>query len=1045
MKTLKGQITAFSIGICLLTGISFISFSYYQNKNHLLETKINETHGKLEKVSKAIMSRLNEVRGDALFLSSTPPIAGIMRAKASGNYDPVENTAIDLWKKRLKTIFEEMLYVKEDYLQLRYIGIDDGGREIVRVDRKKNKIISTSESDLQRKGKETYFKEALKYSSSKVYLSSFNYNRERGKVEYPLVMVLRAAVPIFKSAYSPFGMLVINVDYSAILNSREWNSNEGGEVYIFDDEEKLLFDSNNFDDNSKKQQLSINKLINIVKRGEGSLRSRFDEEEHSWLVHKLYYNQADPSKYLVLVAKLNQKILVKQAQVELMSSMLLLFIVTLIALTCAFFFSTYISSKVKGLMKMTQNILEGKMDEVIAENEERLNKEKDIKELSEIDMLGHTMIQMASDIVSANLRLEGQNNALNFCALIFEMNPDGEIIYVNDNLIKLSKYKRSYFIGENYFSLISDSHKESFFMNMWNTIARGDVWNGEVTHRDFEGKPYWVKKTIYPVKNENGDIERFISIAFDVSERVLAEKEVIAANENIISQKEALDSSAIVAETDTKGQITYVNERLITISGYTRDELIGKDHRLLNSGHHPKSFFKNLWNTIKSGRVWTGEIQNRTKNGKTYWVDTTIYPYRDSEGVVVKFIAIRFDITDKKLAQAELETANLQAKSALEAKSSFLANMSHEIRTPLNGIIGFSNLLLEKTLPQESLDQVRYIKDCSEGLLSVINDVLDFSKIEAGKFNIEIIDFNLKETVESAINIFKLSISEKNISMILNISDDIPHILIGDPLRIRQILLNLIGNAVKFTGDNGEIEISISCYKGEGKVAHLEFMVRDNGIGIPLDKQKNLFSSFEQVDNTIARKYGGTGLGLAISERLIELMEGRIWFESFEGEGTSFFFTLDLPYKIAAAKIGSHDKKQKRTEDYIVDPDLKILVAEDNPTNQKLISSILKKFICSNVKIVDNGQMAVDAVKENYYDIVFMDIQMPILDGYQATTVIRNELKSSVTIYGLSANAFSEDKQKAMEVGMDGYIEKPIKVSKIGNLLAKISEAKKAS
>lgn len=995
----------------------------------------------LDKVSKRITRRLQEVKENVLFLSTTPPIKGILRAFDHKGIDSRDHATLKQWRNRLETIFREMLYVKKNYLQIRYIGINDGGREIVRVDRDSSKVKVVPFSELQKKGDEDYFKETFKLSSSKVYLSPFNFNREHGVIQYPLTAVMRAAIPIYRKASDPFGMVIINVNYSSILKNREWDRSEGrGELYIVDDEDKLLLDSYSSETEDHALKSVPKSVKDIIFKSKETKRNIIKVGHYKWLVRKIHYNKLDPKKYLIFLAKYDEDALVSKAQYKMFSSILLLFFVTALALGFAFFFSGHISRKLKKLMAMTQDILDGQVDEVLAKNSELINSEIDRNSLTEIDLLTHTIINMANSMIVVNRRLEGQTSALDHCAIVSETSIDGVITYVNDNFIHLSKYPRSEIIGKKHDFFKSGHHAPSFFHDMWHTILQGHLWSGEVCNRAADETLYWIKLTIYPAKNQKGEIDRFISIGFDVTERVNAESKLTLVNREITSQKEALDSAAIVAETDLRGRIIYVNQKLVSISGYSEGELFGRDHRILNSGHHSKEFFSILWETILSGRVWTGEICNKAKNGELYWTDTTIYPYKGENSEISKFIAIRFDITQKKKTEVNLQKASKKAMAALDAKQSFLANMSHEIRTPLNGIIGFSTLLLDQKLSHDNLEQVHYIKDCSEGLLSIINDVLDFSKIEAGKFKIEEVEFDLHQVISSALSVFHVAIKDKNIDLEVKVDEQIPHALRGDPLRIRQIILNLVSNAIKFTDVNGRIIFDVHPANEDSKQnISLNFSVKDNGVGIPDDRKEFLFHSFEQADNSIARKHGGTGLGLSICKNLIELMGGTIGFKSQKGVGTTFFFELSLP----VSSDSSVGQEQVRTAlcggERTINPELRILVAEDNITNQKLITSILRKFKCEQVTVVENGELAVAALSEQSFDLVFMDIQMPIMNGYDATKVIRTQLNLDVLIYGLSANAFSEDQSKALELGMDGYIEKPIKISALRELLKQVS------
>ena len=525
--------------------------------------------------------------------------------------------------------------------------------------------------------------------------------------------------------------------------------------------------------------------------------------------------------------------------------------------------------------------------------------------------------------------------------------------------------------------------------------------------------------------------------------------EIAKKNYTLATQKQALDISAIVAETDTNGRITYVNDKFLEISKYQREDLLGQDHRILNSGYHQKTFFASLWNTIKKGDVWKNEVKNKAKDGTLYWVDTTIYPVKNEQGQLLKFVAIRFDITDKKTAQAELEKATLEAKKTADTKSSFLANMSHEIRTPLNGVIGFTGLLLDQKLSPEALEQVNKIKSCSESLLMIINDILDFSKIDAGKLRIEHIPVDLKMTAEVAIMVFDKNIANKKITINSKIAEDVPARVIGDPLRIRQILLNLIGNAIKFT-DAGSIDISFAVNKKiDEKRIEIICKVKDTGIGIPKKAQKKLFKSFEQADRTTSRKYGGTGLGLSICEKLIVMMGGKIWVESEEGQGATFIFTI--PTRAVQMKEQKNPTLEVNVCKNINTEQLKILVAEDNIINQKLVLGLLKKFGHESVDIVENGREAIDSLNAKDYDVIFMDVHMPVMDGFQATKLIKKIHHHDIIIIGLSANIFTENKMKCQEVGMDEYLEKPIDINKfketLQNVVTRINarKSKKAS
>lgn len=373
----------------------------------------------------------------------------------------------------------------------------------------------------------------------------------------------------------------------------------------------------------------------------------------------------------------------------------------------------------------------------------------------------------------------------------------------------------------------------------------------------------------------------------------------------------------------------------------------------------------------------------------------------------------------------ELQEAIKRAEAANIAKSEFLANMSHEIRTPLNGVIGFTDLLLQTNLTAEQINYANTIKESGEVLLSLIGDILDISKIEAGENMIEAIDFDLKHLVHSVFELVKLNVQDKTVSIFYSIGEDVPTLVKGDPVKFRQIILNLMGNAVKFT-DKGEVELSLNVEEENEDNIRLHLSVRDTGIGIPPDKLRMIFEPFQQADSTTTRRYGGTGLGLAICKRLAGVMSGEIWVESEHGKGS--IFHASVWFEKAEAKICSMERSLLTHEKKLRKVTGKILLAEDNPVNQMLMTIMLNKA-GYQVETANNGKEVADkfiAAPERY-DMILMDIQMPETDGYQATRLIREKGFRDIPIIALTANAMQGDKEKCLETGMNGYIAKPVK------------------
>lgn len=534
----------------------------------------------------------------------------------------------------------------------------------------------------------------------------------------------------------------------------------------------------------------------------------------------------------------------------------------------------------------------------------------------------------------------------------------------------------------------------------------------------------------------------------DVRAGTEAAQKLKSANSYIDVYRKIVDHHAIVAETDNAGTIVSVNDAFCKISGYQRSELIGQNHRILNSGVHTKEMWKHMYESVAKEGVWHGEICNRAKNGELYWVDTTIASINDDLGKLRGYFAIRSDITSLKTAQAQAESAN-------RIKSEFLANMSHELRTPMTAILGYADILAEDkkngVSTSNTLECIDTIKRNGEHLLSIINDLLDISKIETDRMTTEKIKVSPLQIVQDVAELMKLKSEAKGLSLEVLLGDSIPEIIVTDPTRLRQILMNLVGNAIKFTEVGG---VAISVRMGAVDPELIVFDIIDTGIGLRDDQIARLFQPFEQADTSMNRKYGGTGLGLQISKRLAKILGGDITVSCTLGSGCVFSASvatgslIDVDLASAAVTTNLIESVVSKTAEPQVNAAIKpsvlmglrILLVEDGPDNQRLIAFHLRKA-GATVDIVENGKQAVESLTVggtvdgslnpmNLVDLVLMDMQMPEMDGYEATQILRAK-GCHLPILALTAHAMDIDEAKCLASGCNIRLTKPIDKKKL--------------
>ncbi len=551
-----------------------------------------------------------------------------------------------------------------------------------------------------------------------------------------------------------------------------------------------------------------------------------------------------------------------------------------------------------------------------------------------------------------------------------------------------------------------------------------------------------------PLLNNDGEIQFVVEQLQDITER----KQTIEA----LRESEELfrslvhNSSDLTILTDAKGIVTYVSPQCEQVIGHPAEKFIGK---MMPDIIYPEDVIKcqQAWKQVVHQGRELREFEYRIVDGQgtVRWLSLSARLTKIDERVLGMQNTIR-DITERKRAEEALILAKNVAEAAARAKSEFLANMSHEIRTPLNGVIGMTGMLLDMDLNAKQHEYAQIAHISGKMLLSLINDILDFTKIEARKLELETLDYDLRSTLKDTVDLLAIGAHEKGLDLGYQVEPKVPSLLRGDPRRLRQILVNLGTNAVKFT-DKGKIAIRVCLESEEERNVTIRFSVRDTGIGIPANRQDSLFSLFTQVDGSTTRKYGGTGLGLAISRQLAELMGGKIGLKSEEGKGSTFWFTAMFEKQPArsgaadkkSAKIGGEEANERFTSEPAISENGKrkkhILVVEDNLVNQKVAQSMLRKM-GFQADIVASGQEGINALQMIPYDMVLMDCQMPEMDGYEATRRIRNRasgaINPSIPIIAMTAVAMQGDREKCIQAGMNDFIAKPVLITELAEMLA---------
>ena len=627
------------------------------------------------------------------------------------------------------------------------------------------------------------------------------------------------------------------------------------------------------------------------------------------------------------------------------------------------------------------------------------------------------------------------------------INEDGIIKFANKNVEKLVGFDPRELIG---FSLMEAAPRKfkSEVQHVLYLLKKTGNYNSTLELQIFTATgTKWVSCRVFPVSKETDEAHEWQVVIWDFEEekQLQLEREVMEGQRREEQKlvQDILDNiPSVIFLKDVDGRYVMINSKMEQVLGLSASKVIGQADLQLIPDKARYLEFKYSDDKVlihKTANSFEDVVDYGNGKVEYYWV--TKFPLLDAQGNVKHICGLATDITERKEGEIKLLNAKKEAEQAKAAQESFLANMSHEIRTPMNGIIGMGNLLMGTEQNDEQKEFTENIQESARNLLAIINDLLDFSKIKSGKFLFESAPFKLRQTIKKTLYPLQFRAEEKLLRLNIDIDNSVPDGLIGDGLRFQQVMINLIGNAIKFT-TKGSVNISVSAGEENAGYIDLQLEVSDSGIGIAENKLGYIFESFTQNNVNTSRKYGGTGLGLAIVKQLVELQQGHVWVSSTLGKGSTF--TVIIPYRV------SHEETaQEVRPSYIHDRDnemllegINVLVAEDNTINQKVVKNTLQKQ-GATVNIVNNGQEAIDALQEEDYDVVLMDLQMPEVDGYKATRYIREVMRRELPILAMTADALKGEAEKCFDVGMTGFISKPFEPRDLYHQILQVTNDRK--
>ena len=1060
-----------AIGVCVIlfsTAVLVFLIATYQERQALMQTISHTMMLTVAQRAQSLEEQIALLCSDARFVSRLQTVSGLVRALSNQGIDKEGGISAAVWTSRLQNTFAKFAVENPHLFAIRFISVVDDGREVVRIERRDDKVLVAPASQLLPQGKREDFELISSLHGDQVVLSSIHLERlsidpGRGTAEEAIPALL-AGMPVMSEAGQIIGMVEVSLDLREVLAELRQGSDAGFKIYLINSQGDYLLEPENkqafgFDLGQRwRWQGEHEPLADSPDLPEGVRDFSSAEGTLHTVMRKVTLDGHAPERDISIIIAVPDHVIVHRSMIAGLHALLIMLGVSIVIGGIAYFFR-------REHMRVTE-----KQAELAA-----------IVESSRDAIIGKTL-----------------------AGTVTSWNPAAE---------QLFGYAAIEAIGKPLADLIMLPANRDAETDIMARVADGEVVSERKAIRHHkDGRALDVSVVVSPIRAADGAISGAATTIRDISEQRVFEARIQGLNESLERQVAARTAElrglsqlqqailqnagyAIIAA-DATGVITLFNPAAERMLGYRADELVNRTTPAIF--HDPEQviaraaeFSAELGEPVQPGfevfiikslrglpneHEWT----YLHKNGQRFPVWLSVTALSDDDGQIFSYVGLAADLTERKQEQIALQQLNVQlqsrteeAESASRAKSEFLANMSHEIRTPMNAVIGMLQLLQQTQLSAGQVDYARKAEKAARTLLSIINDILDFSRVEAGKLVLDPHPFSMDELMHDMQALLSPSIGNKDVTLVASKQPEVPDQLIGDALRLQQILINLVGNAIKFTS-HGVVTLRVELQHQEAQTMTLCFTVSDTGIGISEEQCARIFEGFSQAEASTARRYGGSGLGLSISQRLVQLMGGTLHVESVLGQGSTFRFTLPfackaqqqgalnpghrLPPPLAASAqhtaFGSAPTtplalpepatgtvemsySPRATADNVVTAHrltgLKMLVVDDNAINQQVASELLRG-VGAEVDVADGGTAALQAIAEapERYDVILMDIQMPDRDGYAVMAEIRNTLGlADLPIIAITANAMSADRDKAIAAGMQDHVGKPFDLTQL--------------